>query len=329
MRPCCMTFWSCLVILVAFFAHPASLRADSPWAPPPPGPTVRDRIIYVLRPERRMDVGLECLVDGRPVPTIRSGGRTYLVVPRLGAEYEIRVWNHGPRRIAALVGVDGLSVITGKPVSDDQLGYLVDPQRSVLIKGWRRNLDTVAAFTFNKGEDSYASRMGYPEKIGHISLLAIEEAAPVRASCTKQKTRRSLPQRAAFGELAVMVVRAPAMAATSILGRLRCRSPAAPTGSRFRLPTTPRPTCAGLVCRSTRRREWRSLGTPSLPHRHPTDGDFLCGGGPPGLPSFAVGRPGGPPPQRKPTVTSRSGAGGKDPASSGAEDAVHPGNSPD
>lgn len=178
MRPCCMTFWSCLVILVAFFAHPASLRADSPWAPPPPGPTVRDRIIYVLRPERRMDVGLECLVDGRPVPTIRSGGRTYLVVPRLGAEYEIRVWNHGPRRIAALVGVDGLSVITGKPVSDDQLGYLVDPQRSVLIKGWRRNLDTVAAFTFNKGEDSYASRMGYPEKIGHISLLAIEEAAP-------------------------------------------------------------------------------------------------------------------------------------------------------
>lgn len=175
MRRWYLTFWSCLVLIVPFFTASGSVRADSPWAPPPPP---RDRGFYVMPPERRMDVGLECLVDGRSVPVVHYAGRTYLVVPRLGAQYEIRVWNRGPRRIAALVGVDGLSVITGKPVADDQLGYLVDPQRSVLIKGWRRNLDTVAAFTFNRGEDSHASRMGYPEKIGQITLLAIEEAAP-------------------------------------------------------------------------------------------------------------------------------------------------------
>jgi hypothetical protein len=120
-------------------------------------------------------VNLEILVGGRPLPTVRHLGKIYLPVPQLGLEYEIRVSNHGPRRVAALVAVDGLSVITGQPHSEDQPGYIVAPSGQIRIKGWRRSLETVAAFRFVERETSYAALMGHPEKVGAITLLAVEE----------------------------------------------------------------------------------------------------------------------------------------------------------
>jgi hypothetical protein len=130
---------------------------------------------FSLPPLARMRVDLEVLVDGRPVPTVSYAGKTYLPVRRLGTEYEIRVWNHGPRRIAAIVSVDGLSVISGKPASESQPGYLVTPSSHVLIKGWRRSLEAVAAFRFVERERSYAALMGRPENVGVIGLVAVEE----------------------------------------------------------------------------------------------------------------------------------------------------------
>jgi hypothetical protein len=126
-----------------------------------------------------MRVGLEVLVDGHPLRTVEHAGKTYLPVSRLGTEYEIRVWNHGPRRIAAIVSVDGLSVINGKPATESQPGYLVEANSSIVIKGWRRNLETVAAFRFEEREKSYATLVGRPENIGVLGLIAVEEQ-PIR-----------------------------------------------------------------------------------------------------------------------------------------------------
>jgi len=156
-------------------ARAAELRPTAGLKPPPDYRPPNDD--YVLPPWGGLRVGLDVLVDGRPLRAVRHAGRTYLPVPRWGTEYELRVWNHGPRRVAALVSVDGLSVITGRPASEDQPGYVVAPHSHVLIKGWRRDLRTVAAFTFEQGEGSYASRMGHPENVGVIGLLAVEEQA--------------------------------------------------------------------------------------------------------------------------------------------------------
>jgi hypothetical protein len=130
----------------------------------------------ILPIPERMNVSLEVLVDGRPLPTVEYRGKVYLPVPQLGVEYEIRVKNAGPRRIAAIVSVDGLSVITGEPAAESQPGYIVSPGGSVRIKGWRRNLDTVATFRFVDRAASYASRKGHPENVGVIGLIAVEEA---------------------------------------------------------------------------------------------------------------------------------------------------------
>jgi hypothetical protein len=157
--------------------------------------------LFVPRPGA-MSVGLEVLVDGSPLPTVPHEGRKYLPVPRVGAEYELRVWNHGPRRVTAIVSVDGLSVINGRPASESHPGYLVAPSSHIVIKGWRRDLDTVAAFRFVEREKSYANRIGRPENVGVLGLLAIEELAPrPRPELEKKDSFRSTdkPARAAVG----------------------------------------------------------------------------------------------------------------------------------
>jgi len=126
-----------------------------------------------------MEVSLDILVAGRPLATIEHASLTYLPVPEVGAEYEIRVSNHGPRRITALVSVDGLSVITGEPASESQPGYIVGPHNRILIKGWRRDLDRVAAFRFVARDKSYAALVGRPENVGVIGLVAFEELVPI------------------------------------------------------------------------------------------------------------------------------------------------------
>lgn len=113
-------------------------------------------------------VELDVLVDGSPLRTVPYGGRAYLVVPRLGVEHQVRVVNRTPRRVAALVAVDGLSVINGQPTSDGAPGYLVDAGGQIVIKGWRRNLETVAAFRF-------VPRAGHTEGVGTIGVVAFEE----------------------------------------------------------------------------------------------------------------------------------------------------------
>jgi hypothetical protein len=116
------------------------------------------------------------LLDGVPLPTVRHEGNVYLPVPRMGAEYEIRVRNHGPRPIVAIVSVDGLSAIDGCRVA---------PGDSVVLRGWRRDDGCVAPFRFVP-RDSYAGRVGQPEDFGVIRLIAIEEQGSfVRGTSTR------------------------------------------------------------------------------------------------------------------------------------------------
>jgi hypothetical protein len=151
----------------------ASMRVAAKAAPGSENPP--ERADLILPKSALMRVAMDILVDGRALATVPHAGKTYLPVPRIGEEYQIRVWNHGPRRVADMVSVDGLSVITGQPASEHDPGYLVAPYSHILIKGWRRSLENVAAFRFVDRDRSYASLMGKPENIGVIGLVAVEE----------------------------------------------------------------------------------------------------------------------------------------------------------
>ena len=123
------------------------------------------------------DVSVEFLVAGRPLPQQATrGGAAFVAVPQWGIEYEIRISNHERHgRILFVIGVDGLSVIDGSRASEQSGGYVLNPGDSTRIRGWRRGLDRVAAFTFTHRDDSYAGQTGRRDHIGEVWVWAIRE----------------------------------------------------------------------------------------------------------------------------------------------------------
>src|SRR4051794_31958767 len=137
------TLVSSVAVLVGLLALGGTPGADAQGGPQGPQLTWRDPR---PRPALGMRVRLEILVADKPLPTVRHAGKIYLPVPEVGAEYTLRVCNDGPRRVVAILSVDGLSVLNGKPASEEHPGYVVAPFSHVIIPGWRRSKDTVAAF---------------------------------------------------------------------------------------------------------------------------------------------------------------------------------------
>ena len=68
-------------------------------------------------------------------------------------------------------------MMNGKPATDNGSGYIIKPNGSYTVKGWRRGSEKVAAFSFQRRAESYAAKTGHPSKIGIVRLVAIEEQA--------------------------------------------------------------------------------------------------------------------------------------------------------
>ncbi|MGC6416146.1 MAG: hypothetical protein ACON3Z_03475 [Bradymonadia bacterium] len=114
---------------------------------------------------------------GNPLQTFHRHGHTY-VLGEYNHRYNVRVFNRTHRRIEAVVTVDGRDVISGQ-VGDysKQRGYVIDAYDSVLIEGFRRSMNTVAAFRFTNPGDSYSSRRGTPQHVGVIGVAVFKERA--------------------------------------------------------------------------------------------------------------------------------------------------------
>ncbi len=114
--------------------------------------------------------------DGRAVRTYVHEGRTY-IESHENVEYRIRVKNKTGKRIKACVSVDGISIVTGKAISDkpDETGYVIGPHAEELFKGYRVDENTVAEFKFVKKAVSYATEQGAGQGNGVIAVRAWSE----------------------------------------------------------------------------------------------------------------------------------------------------------
>ncbi len=155
--------------------------AESPWrrrnvAPPPP-------------PYR---LSLEA-IDGSMMPTFQQAGTTY-VLGEPGDRYNIRVQNPSAERIEVVVTVDGRDAVSGD-VGDyvSQRGYLIEPWGSLLVEGFRRSLDEVAAFRFTGKGNSYSARRGTPQHVGVIGVAVFTEKPRAPAPVWRPR-RRYLPE---------------------------------------------------------------------------------------------------------------------------------------
>lgn len=144
-------------------------------------------------PERRLNLQLaqgdvEWSVEDegdRPLPLLRArrssgDNEGFKVAGSEGKRYKLRFRNLSDRRYEVLATVDGLDVLTGRPGSLRSGGYVLNPQSTMVIEGFRKSQSEVAAFRFAAPGRAYAAstEVGDVRNIGVIGAAVFELAQP-------------------------------------------------------------------------------------------------------------------------------------------------------
>jgi hypothetical protein len=137
---------------------------------------VVDSQAHGVQPHTQASVEIVDRTEGRVLPMYWHQGRRY-VIGKPGNEYTIRVRNGAAGRVLAVMSVDGVNVITGDTASMQQSGYVLAPNESADIAGWRKSMARTAAFYFTALPDSYAARTGRPDNVGVIGVAVFRERA--------------------------------------------------------------------------------------------------------------------------------------------------------
>jgi hypothetical protein len=116
-----------------------------------------------------VDLSVYDRTEGRRLRVHWHEGRAY-VVGKPGNEYQVTVRNRLREDLLTVVSVDGINVISGETADPGQTGYVLSPNRSYDILGWRKSLAETAAFYFTALPDSYAARTGRPDNVGVLGV---------------------------------------------------------------------------------------------------------------------------------------------------------------
>jgi hypothetical protein len=141
-------------------------------------------------PERRLNLQLAqgdvewSVLDesNRPLPLQRSrrGDDMFRLAGVEGARYTLRFRNLSDRSYEVIATVDGLDVLTGKAGSLRNGGYVLRPQETLNIEGFRKSQSEVAAFRFATPGRAYAANTeaGDVRNIGVIGAALFELEEP-------------------------------------------------------------------------------------------------------------------------------------------------------
>jgi hypothetical protein len=124
----------------------------------------------------KKNIDLRICVNGRQVREYLHQGMTF-IESRDGSNYTIKIKNDNGARVMAVVSVDGLDVISGKPAEKTNKGYIVDGYSTTEIKGYRLSDSTSAEFVFVSKGKSYSakSEVGDARNSGVIGIRVFEE----------------------------------------------------------------------------------------------------------------------------------------------------------
>jgi hypothetical protein len=155
---------------------------------------VSDTVVSVPEPvdfERGFEV--QVLVDGRPLQEYAARGRTY-VEAIAGAEYEIRIRNPLPYRVAVALSVDGLNTIDARRSSAwNASKWVIGPYETISISGWQMSSERARRFYFTSERDSYGAKLGQTANLGNISAVFFRERRPYPIPVTPGPPPRPRP----------------------------------------------------------------------------------------------------------------------------------------
>ena len=118
---------------------------------------------------------LEVLVDGSPLREYQSRGRTFVEAVQ-GAEYELRLRNSSPDRVAVALSVDGLNTIDAQQnPAWNASKWVIEPYETITIGGWQMSSERARRFYFTNERDSYAAKLGQAANLGVISAVFFRE----------------------------------------------------------------------------------------------------------------------------------------------------------
>jgi hypothetical protein len=112
---------------------------------------------------------------GQFFEALTVNGKRY-VIGEAGRRYSIVVRNNTDVRLEAVLSVDGLDVIDGKPAAFGKSGYVIAPYATLTIDGFRQSMNAVAAFRFGSVTESYAEqKYGDTRNVGVVGLAIFHE----------------------------------------------------------------------------------------------------------------------------------------------------------
>jgi hypothetical protein len=132
-----------------------------------------DRITKPRKPYHNLQ--MEVLVNGRPLTEYYARGKTYVEALQ-GAEYELRLRNSSPDRVAVALSVDGLNTIDARHTSAwNASKWVIEPYQTITISGWQMSSERARRFYFTNERDSYGAKLGQTANLGVISAVFFRE----------------------------------------------------------------------------------------------------------------------------------------------------------
>lgn len=161
-----------------------------------------DRITSPRKPYSSFQ--MEVLVNGRPLTEYYARGRTYVEALQ-GAEYQLRLRNSSPDRVAVALSVDGLNTIDARHTSAwNASKWVIEPYQTITISGWQMSSERARRFYFTNERDSYGAKLGQTANLGVISAVFFREQrriVPVTPPYPIHKNRdRAEPQQSGRGK---------------------------------------------------------------------------------------------------------------------------------
>lgn len=136
---------------------------------------------------------VQILVNGRPLEEYSARGRTY-VEAIAGQEYEVRIRNPLPYRVAVALSVDGLNSIDARHTSAwNASKWVIEPYGIISIGGWQMSSDRARRFYFTSERDSYGAKLGQTANLGMVSAVFFRERTPYPVPVTPGPPRRPYP----------------------------------------------------------------------------------------------------------------------------------------
>ena len=118
---------------------------------------------------------VEVLVNGRQLQEYHARGRVYVEALN-GAEYEVRIHNPLPHRVAVALSVDGLNTIDARRTTAwNASKWVIEPHGSITVSGWQMSTQRARRFYFTSEHDSYGAKLGQAANLGVISAVFFRE----------------------------------------------------------------------------------------------------------------------------------------------------------